>query len=368
MKWGKSAIFVTVTSGFLPVHAVVHAGQDAARTTVVAPAAESVQALSVQYADGRTSLKVLQGTGGFTWTPRFPRVAGANTVQNGLPLEALDLTHVVTAQDIMVTVSLLYGTSHQYRLPVATAHVRPDQSRRVDELTAYGVQPITLSVVAVPLTFTYLPVETCASAFVEMRVEPVATGVLAYQFVIVNRSSHAVKALQFEGYSGDQRVIAGRRRAERNEPLVKPNAEYTFSIPLDTGQIGPDGAPVWSRWDRVAITSVVWDDGLVEGDANVAAQERALDGERAVQINRVLAVLRSAADSNGRVTPEDVRRQLAANALTLSIGMQQVRDAAMADLGTFERGGSVDDARAFHTWLTRTVTEYEQWLARTVAP
>ena len=89
------------------------------------------------------------------WTPRFPRIAGADTSRNGLSLYALDVAHVVEGPDVVFTVSLFYGNGMQQRVRVADVRATPEQPVRVEQLRAYGVEPVTLSLMVVPPTLAY---------------------------------------------------------------------------------------------------------------------------------------------------------------------------------------------------------------------
>jgi hypothetical protein len=57
-----------------------------------------------------------------------------------------------------------------------------------------------------------------------------------------------------------------------------------------------------------------------------------------------------------------------ARAMTFDVETQQVRDSLLADLDAFERTHRSRDAQDFETWLSRTIAEHEQWLARIIIP
>ena len=52
------------------------------------PKTDTTRGLSIQYADGRVSTGPVRRTGGM-WTATFPRIDGAETSRNGLPLTTL---------------------------------------------------------------------------------------------------------------------------------------------------------------------------------------------------------------------------------------------------------------------------------------
>ncbi len=53
------------------------------------PDPNSVRVMTVQYADGRATKSPVRDRGWVDWTPAFPRIAGAQTVDDGLALNAL---------------------------------------------------------------------------------------------------------------------------------------------------------------------------------------------------------------------------------------------------------------------------------------
>src|SRR3954467_2432795 len=112
------------------------------------PKTDTTRGLSIQYADGHTTTSPVRRTGGM-WTGSFPRIAGADTSREGVPLTTLDVKHAIEGAEVVVTVSLYYGGPGQRGVKVATVRLPQAEPVRVDELRAYGVEPITLSLVAI---------------------------------------------------------------------------------------------------------------------------------------------------------------------------------------------------------------------------
>jgi hypothetical protein len=128
----------------------------------------------------------------------------------------------------------------------------------------------------------------------------------------------------------------------------------------------------------------------VEGDPELAIQERAASGGIAQQLARVLSCLRQASElepaqaatflrqaltglridvttSQDPGAPGDLaapdRRTTAALTLFVQFGLQKAKELALSDLDAFERRPAVD-ARSWAAWLAATTAEYRQWLAR----
>jgi hypothetical protein len=202
---------------------------------------------------------------------------------------------------------------------------------------------------------------TCASPALGVRLEPPGQNGPVYRLSLSNRSTHAVLAIQYEVFRGGARVFSGRRKMDRNEALVPPTRGHVF-------EIGP-----WTTVDRVSVTSVLWDDRRVEGDPDLLADERMTDIGKAAQIRSVLHLIREAAGREA--DPAAVRAGVIALPTTADLlraaatqtGMQQVKDAVLKDLDTFEQSSSQRGATSFVTWLADATASYEEWLARIAA-
>ena len=333
-----------------------------AATRAQQPSTDTSRGLTIQYADGRTLTRPLRPTGGM-WTPGFPRIAGAETARNGVPLTTLDVKHVVDGADVIVSVSLFYGGPGKNGVAVATVRVSADKPVEVGELRAYGVEPITLSLVRIPESVAFAPDAVSASAQLDVRVEPVGPNVSAYRLLVKNRSPFAVMWMQFKGYRGEREAISGRPRGRRNTPLILPNAQYAHEITLGGGGAA-SGEPsqVWHALDRIEITTVLWQDGLVEGDPGTAAQQARFDMGKAAHLRQLLEVLRSAR----RLSIPNLRTKVAGT-MNYDVETRQARDMLLAELDTLQETRQ-STGEALDAWLTKTIAEYERWVARIVLP
>ena len=294
----------------------------------------------------------------------FPRIAGADTSSEGMPLTTLDVKHVVDGQDVVVTVSLSYGGPGKNEVKVATVRVGPDRPVHVNELRAFGVEPITLSIVTIPATVEYAPEVLSVSGQVDVRAETVGPNASAYRVVVRNRSSIALMWLHFKAYRDDRTAISGRPRGKRNMPLIAPNGEHTFEVVSSSvGELSGDSPGAWKPLDRIEITSLLWQDGLVEGDPEPAAQQGRFDASKATQIRALMTLLRDARERSIASLRSEVAR-----AMTFDIETRQFRDSLLADLDAFDRTQRSGDGPDFETWLARTVAECRQWAARIVVP
>ncbi len=351
------------------------------------PFAPAPRAVATQFADGRTTYHLLKPTGASSFTAVFPRIPGAATDRNGLPLAALDVAIVMDGQNASVSVALIYGNPHQHRIEVATVKVTPDSTARVDQLKEYGVWPIVFSIVPLPPTLADAPTVTTASASLEARVEPAPGDGKTFTVVLVNRSQKGVRGIRVEGERQGRRAMSGYRRAPRQTLLIQPGDAFSFEVPSSVLR-GPSGNAAVSPVERLTITSISWDDGTVEGEKEPDAEEKVIAAASARQLANVLALLRDAGDvlrpqalpelrgridalsiEVSRATAAEVHATLLDPAVltverveyALRTGMQQVRQLVLIDLDAFLNEPAHGSAAP---WVSKTMAAYEEWLAR----
>jgi hypothetical protein len=327
------------------------------------PTTDTSRGLMIQLADGRASTRALRPTGG-VWMPTFPRVPGAETSKNGLPLSTLDLRYFVDGADVVVVVSLSYGGPTRNLVNVAKVRVGSDAAVQVTELRAHGVEPITLSIVAIPSEPVFTPVVTSVSAQLDLRIEPIGQNRAAYRVTLTNRSNLGLMWMRYQGSGDGKPLISSRPRGKRNLPLVPAGGEHTFDIRILGSNLAPgDPRQAWRPLDTVAIQSLMWEDGLVEGDREIAKGQGRIDAARSANLSAFVALLRTArAESLGSLTSQ-IERTMDADAET-----REARDAVLADLESLKTTGRSRDGVEFKAWLKRTIDEHQQWLSRIVLP
>jgi hypothetical protein len=102
------------------------------------------------------------------WTPRFPRVAGYQTPEGAKPVYAVQLTRALVGEDIRIDVSVLLGSAEPPAVPVATVLVSPGSRVVVEQLTRFGVQPLTLSMTDVAPMTPFVPTVISVSPDIEI--------------------------------------------------------------------------------------------------------------------------------------------------------------------------------------------------------
>jgi len=324
---------------------------------------DTARGLSIRYADGRTSTLALRPRGG-VMTAIFPRVDGAETAREGMSLNGLDVSHVVEGDAVVVTVSLMYrGGPNTNKLKVTTVRLVTGEPVQIDELRQYGVEPITLSIVPIPPAYAFVPRGISVSPYLDVRAAPIGASPAVYRVTVTNRSPVPLMWFRFEAYRGDKPPISARPRGKRDFPLVMPNAEHTFDLPVgSTGQSSGADPAEWQPLDRIEVTSLMWQDGVVEGDPETARQQETLDRQRSDHIRAVLKIL-----SEGS-SPVAALRGAISRTRPPDVEMRQMNDGLVEQLARFSQHPVAPDGLDFETWRGRTVRDLQQWLGRIVFP
>jgi len=355
-----------------------------------------IRALAVTYADGRKTNTTLSDRGRVAWTASFPRIPGADTAREGLPLNALQFEEAIEGPNLVVTIALLYGSPQQRRIQVASVRVTEDRPVRVTELEAFGVKPIEMTIVRLPPAQLHIPSVTSPSSQLDVQVETDSSAAQpAYRFRIANRSTQAVMSLAYRGYRGDLVSLSGHPRGPTHTALIAPGESYDMRFAASANARARGASDAWLPMDRFVITSVLWSDGLVEGDREPAADERALDAGTTNQLQRAVAVLRTAAASPAAHPPDTLRTDIAG--LTIDVtaaeveaarpaigdpsllsdvrasramrsGMQNVKNAILNDLDEFTTAHRAADAAVYDKWLAAMVAKFDGWRQRLVKP
>ena len=354
---------------------VTQAGQpaQAAPQNTALPAAQ--RRLIVTYSDGTTSTQLLRPRGGF-WKPTFPRQANP-PLHDGLALSALQVDFEA-GRVVVVRVSLKYGSPQQKTVEVATVWLGAEPVR-VDDLERYGVEPIVLSLDEFSPVLLVQPTVTSASPMLDVTVDLIRSDVPNYKITFRNRAVRAVMAVSFKMYRGEKQVGSGRRKTNRSTPVVDAAGEYTFTMTVGSGE-----SP---GFDRFGVDGVLWDDGRIEGNPDLKASEEALTTGHAIQLRRVLEILRDATPADDAATAPkslgQIRAAVAAlpiavhaddaagaaaafprNSYSIEIGKQQVKDAVLQDLNDYLRAQPGNGQLPEKLWVDGAIATYSAWLAR----
>ena len=355
-----------------------------------------IRALAVRYADGRVTNRTLSDRGRVSWTPVFPRIPGADTAREGLPLNAMQFEEAREGPNLIVTIALLYGSPQQRRVQVAAVRLPEDGPVRVTELEAFGVKPIELEIVRLPPAQLMIPSVASPSSQLDVQVDADSLSVPpVYRFRIANHSTQAVMSLAYKGFRGARPAISGHPRGPKHTALIAPGESYDLRFEASANGNRRGASDAWLPMDRFVITSVLWSDGLVEGEQEPAASEHALDAGTANQLQRAVAVLRAAAAAPGAHPPDALRGEIAALVIdvtaaeveaargsltdpsllppdrargTMRSGMQNVKNAILNDLDEFVAVHRAASPAVYAEWLTAMVAKFDGWRQRLARP
>ena len=216
----------------------------------------------------------------------------------------------------------------------------------------------------------------------DVTVDLVRHDVPNYKITFRNRAARAVMAVSFKMYRGEKQVGSGRRKTNRSTPIVDAAGEYTFTMTVGSGET--------PGFDRFGVDGVLWDDGRVEGNPDLKTSEEALAAGHALQLRRVLEILRDAAPADDSTAPKSlgqIRAAIAALPITVTaddraraavatsrqaysveIGKQQVKDAVLQDLNDYLRAQSGNGQLPAKVWVDGAIATYSAWLARGLGP
>jgi hypothetical protein len=233
------------------------------------------------------------------------------------------------------------------------------------------------------------------SSRLEIRVESVDDGPRSYRITVANSSKLAVMAFRYVAYRGSTPFREGVRRGTRNLPLIREGEAY--GLLLETGASvarGADSSP-GPRIDRLEITSVLWSDGGIDGDARLGIDQKALDAGVERQLRRAIDLLRQATQSPGSRPLPALRAEIAALSdevglddaiamhasmpaprvrteldvrMTMIEGMQKAKTAVLREIEARLGLAPPLTAATDREWLETLVAGLDEWQARVVDP
>ena len=348
------------------------------------PVVPATVALVETWPDGRINYELTSPRRASMWTPRFPRVDGYVLPEGAQPVFAVQFARVLVGRDIRVEVSVLLGSATPPGVPVATVLVSPGSRVVVEELTKFGVQPVTLSMVNVAPMTPYLPTAISVSLQIEIaNVELLTAPYPGYRVTLRNLGTQAVSNVSVQSYRGGEKALSALKRTDDGRPMMQPGERYTFDLNLTSG--GASDATIPGTWtpqplDVIEIESVRWADGAHDGTPPFPQIERKVEsdsGER-LQLRRIVDALRQTLDERGSGSEllasaaARIDRLADAEADQLEAAQQAMRGtkaAARADIARFARDQrTAADTAAVTKWLKSMLTRYERWLARLTPP
>lgn len=359
---------------------ILLAGQDAPAvqqgTSAFAPARI---ALVTTYSDGRAHYDLVSAKPGSFWTPYFPRDDSWRPPEGSSRVAALKVAWQLVGRDVRVVVSVLQGPQHEREDLVATVLVSPGAHVVVDQLRAYGVQPVSFALVEAAPVVPFLPSVLSITPELEIgAVDLLSAPYPGYRVTVRNLSSKSVANFHVQGYRGAGKAHSFVPRGSAGRPAMHPGQSYTFTLPLSSGTDAPIGTRPWSPapLDVIEIDSVLWGDGTLVGDSWSTRVQRTIPGNagRRLQLSRAVDVLRAVERND--TAPEELLARIrsgfealpafdATRLADAEAGMREIRATVLDDLHRFESGRSgPHEGTDLRQWIRHTVERYERWMAR----
>ena len=333
------------------------------------------------------------------WFARFDRIANWQLPQGQLPIQAVNILSRLDGDAVTVTVSVLRGAKfHDEETSVGTYNLRENESFSVEKLEQFGVAPFRLKVVRIIRAVSSQPiVSSRAKSLAVVGIEPVNATLPTYKLTLHNLSDKNITAFEINIVDGNKVVVSSRRYGPDGLPIIKAGGLYESGEPLLTRaqQTAAGYGPSVPDSQQTVISCVVFEDGSYEGDAESAAELRAMTLGRKLALERLLQVF---ATLNRTVPPAQElsaqvnwfrRRVLAISEVadrdTLA-GLEKefpkvdlktqvelkewpqayihfVKRGVLDDLDGSAKTPSFDVSR-FREWLNKTEDRYRNWLSR----
>lgn len=360
----------------------------AASASIAQTAADAAEAIPATVAlvetwpDGRTNYELTSPRRASMWTPAFPRIEGYKLPDGARPVYAVQFVRVLAGRDIKVEVSVLLGSAQQPGVPVASLVISPGSQVVVDALTKFGVQPVTLSMVAVAPMTPYLPTMVSVTSQIEVaNVELLSAPYPGYRITLRNLGSKAASNVHVQSYRGEEKALSALKRADDGRPMMQPGASYTFDLNLTSG--GVNGFITPGTWtprpiDLIEFDSVRWADGTYDGIPPFPQADAAIESDagRRLQLRRIIDALRRtlAESGSGRdlLASASARIEALADAEpdqldAAKLAMLGTKASVRADIERFGRSQPTPSTGA-REWLTSMLRRYEAWLTRLSPP
>ena len=260
----------------------------------------------------------------------------------GAPVDTLALNFFRQGEAARVTVYVHRGgESARESIRVAELFVGAGRAYAVTQLTAYGVEPLVLSVVrraGVELKPPRVENRTTAVEVAEVKVHP---EVPSFELVLRNVSEKELRALEIEEYRGWQRKGPPPMYDWKAASPVKPGGTLRVTLELGWNSKAGAGGHAVEPPDRVVIGAALFKDGSHEGNSLFAARAEAFREGRRVQLGRVLGLLRETAELPG-VEAAAAARELAARVALLECVAEWADVTEFAGRYALARGEELD--------------------------
>lgn len=337
---------------------------------------------------------VRRGSSG-TWYSRFHRIKSPGP--NELPVNAVDIKSILTADGVRVTVSVLFGELHEQQKQVATYTLHPGQKIKTAELTQFGIDPFTIAAVNYdPVTLEVPEFVSKAPSIDLVGIQPAASMTPAFRVAVRNLSNKNVQALFVSVTKVGEPQKLSMSQGKEGAPFITPGNLSQFDAHLATrSSLTAAGfyTQVAVPGQVIEVTGAVFDDGSFEGDVGLALNYAAtLKGDK-IQLARVISLIDEAmadSQSDPAVALEAFKQKIAmlnleadqawaqevidkigqpvkttaADLKTIvEVGMKGILSHALNAIQQFQLRNPKPASADLQRWLALMKTRYETWLS-----
>lgn len=228
------------------------------------------------------------------WTPNLERQAGSKPVEGPDKIQAVYFLGRMVNGKAELTVSVFRGSRfREFEDIIARYTLERGQMATVTEVVKYGFEPVTIKAVFVETGFVNVPIVNNRSTSVKVEIFPVLETMPRFvaRFTnnstkpVIGYSAHHDKSNMPKGFSGLVDPYG--------KPLIEPGGTYERMV-----------APEMLGVKEYYVNAVVFADGSYEGDTAEAVDIFALVYGRADKLNKLIPILKKAADSSQRPDAE----------------------------------------------------------------
>ncbi len=331
------------------------------------------------------------------WYARFSSTPGWQLPKGSLPVAAVKIVSQFNGETVDIYVSVFKGRLHEREESVATYHLGENETRVVNELKSFGIEPFEIKVIrSSPTVVVPNNVINDTQSLEVITIKAANSTLPQYQLTLRNLSKKAISALWL-GLQADGKLrISSLLHNPDGKPLIGAGDTYEtrpFGVTRAL-EVGGGYVPRPLESQDVVLGAVVFDDGTWEGKDTRAATFRAFVAGRKYQISDVLKNFdRVSSNTDLTVTSaiEELRTHFslrnagvneAAFAQVLSefpnftmaqqedlragveVVTHDIRKTLLDNLSAFDTQHPERRLEDFQAWLLSEKLKYETWLHR----
>ena len=332
------------------------------------------------------------------WYALFGRTPADASQPVSLPVQAVDVRSRLEGEFVRVTVSVFLGVRFfDKKEEIATYELKENEGVKAVALAKFGVEPFDIKVVRVNPNLSYTPsVLIKAESISVVGIELKNTTLPSYKLTLHNTSNKNVSAIAINVFASNRLKANSLPQGTEGRTLIKAggieeiNVRAAYLSQKTSAGYRPEPQPN----QEIVITSVMFDDGSFEGDANMAATFTAFVAGRKIQIAKLIALMDSTSKLTDVTVPaalellktqaellstevepsvlNHLRRSFPtlsgreSNDLNMSVEvvLQTIKFDFVQCVKEFEKRNSQSNDRQFRAWLRGIRRGYEQWLSR----